>query len=182
MIFEKKEVILKSGETAIFRSPMPEDSLQMLAYLKATSGETDFMLRYPEECTMTQAQEASFLQGILDSDRDLMILCEIDGKLAGNCSISFHPFQKTRHRADVAIGILKEHWNKGIGSIMFREMIAAARARGIRQLELEVVEGNDRAIALYEKMGFRTVSQRPNAIYLKDGRLLKEYLMVKTMD
>ena len=34
---------------------------------------------------------------------------------------------------------------------------------------------------LYEKMGFRIYGIRPNAIKLKDGRLLNEYLMIKEL-
>lgn len=181
MILESKSILLKNGQTAILRSPGAEDAAQMLDYLKATASETYFMLRYPEECTMTEEQEAVFLQNTAESPNGLMILCEIEGKIVGNCSLSFHSFIKTRHRADIAIGILKSHWNLGIGTAMFREMITAAENHRISQLELEVIEGNTRAMALYEKMGFRVFAQRPNSIRLKDGTMLKEFFMVKTL-
>ena len=179
MIFEPKQITLKNGEDALFRSPVAADAAQMLEYLKTTSAETDFVLRYPEECTMTQEQEVTFLQGIVDSPNTVMILCEIDGKIVGNCCLSFHSFLKTRHRAEIAIGIVRSHWNFGIGTAMFREMIDIAQKHGITQLELEVIEGNTRAISLYEKMGFRIVAERPDAIRLKDGTMLKEFIMVK---
>ena len=44
---------------------------------------------------------------------------------------------------------------------------------------MEFVEGNVRARALYEKMGFRITGVRPNAIRLRDGTLLNEYLMIR---
>ena len=49
------------------------------------------------------------------------------------------------------------------------------------QLELEFIEGNARGRALYEKMGFRTVSIRPDNVRLEDGTLLHEYFMVKDL-
>ena len=49
------------------------------------------------------------------------------------------------------------------------------------QMELEFAEGNSRARALYEKMGFRIAGLRPDAIRLKDGTLLNEYIMVRKM-
>jgi len=64
---------------------------------------------------------------------------------------------------------------------MFQEMIALAESWGVQQLELEVIEGNTRAMGLYEKMGFEIVAARPNAIRLENGSLLKEYIMVKTL-
>ena len=51
----------------------------------------------------------------------------------------------------------------------------------ILQMELEFVEGNQRARALYEKMGFRIAGVKPDAIRLKDGTLLNEYFMVKKL-
>ena len=52
-------------------------------------------------------------------------------------------------------------------------------AQDVLQMELEFVEGNARARHLYEKMGFRITGVRPNAIKLKDGMLLNEYMMVR---
>lgn len=60
-------------------------------------------------------------------------------------------------------------------------MHIAEKHGGIFQMELEFVEGNSRARHLYEKMGFKIAGVHPNAIRLKDGTLLNEYLMIKTM-
>jgi len=80
----------------------------------------------------------------------------------------------------VAIALLKEYWNQGIGTRLFQEMIRIAEENeNILQMELEFVEGNARARALYEKMGFRIVGITPNAIRLKDGTLLNEYYMIR---
>lgn len=62
-------------------------------------------------------------------------------------------------------------------------MIRITQEHGeILQMELDFVEGNSRARHLYEKMGFRIVGIRPNAIRLKDGTLLNEYTMIRTME
>ena len=182
MIFPPRTVVLKNGESAIFRSPTVDDATAMLDYLKTVCSETEFMLRYPEECTMTEASEAAFLQRVTESTDDLMILCEVGDKIVGNCSLSCHNYIKTRHRADVAIGILRSHWGKGIGTFMFQEIIDVARNHGISQLELEVIEGNHRAMALYKRMGFHIALQRPDSIRLKDGTRLCEYIMINQLE
>ncbi len=65
---------------------------------------------------------------------------------------------------------------------MFAEMIRICEEDGkILQMELDFIEGNTRARALYEKMGFRIAGIKPNAIRLKDGTLLNEYSMVRTV-
>ena len=107
-------------------------------------------------------------------------MCIVDGKVAGNCQIAWKTGLKTRHRASVAIALLKEFWNQGIGTRMFEEMIRIAEANeNLIQMELEFVEGNTRARALYEKMGFRITGVNPNAIRLRDGTLLNEYCMIR---
>ena len=58
-------------------------------------------------------------------------------------------------------------------------MCIAEAAPQITQMELEFLEGNSRARALYEKMGFRITGVKPNAIRLKDGTLHNEYCMIR---
>ena len=62
---------------------------------------------------------------------------------------------------------------------MLEELVAAAQKRGTEIIELEFVEGNERAKHLYEKFGFRITSEKPNAFKLKDGTYLKEIYMQK---
>ncbi len=183
MIVEKKEIILKDGIKAILRSARDEDIPGMLEYLYISAGETDFILRYPEECGKYTAEgEKELFDRVNASDNEAMIVCLVDGKVAGNCQIVWKTGIKTRHRAQVAIALLKEFWNLGIGTAMFTEMIDIVRSNpDIIQMELEFIEGNTRARALYEKMGFRITGVKPNAIRLKDGTLLNEYQMVRKM-
>ena len=181
MIYNEKQIRLKDGRTALLRSPKTEDAKQMLEYLALTAGETPYLIRYPEECTETLEQEASFLRKMADSPIDIMIICEVDGKIAGNCRLARHGRIKTRHRAGVAIALTKEFWGLGIGTAMFEEMILCARNWGVTQLELEVIDGNRRAMGLYRKMGFQIAATKPDAIRLKDGTMLSEHIMIKKL-
>ncbi|MBQ7455126.1 MAG: GNAT family N-acetyltransferase [Clostridia bacterium] len=181
MIFEAKTITLKDGGAALLRSPRPGEAAEMLEFMKALAGETHFVIRYPEEWREPPENEAAFLEHMVASDNALMIVCEIGGQIAGNCQITFNSRIKTRHRASIGIGLRREYWNLGIGTAMLGELIAAARARGIAQIELDYIEGNARARALYEKMGFEQVAVRPDAIRLRDGTPLCEISMVKKL-
>ena len=181
MVFPAKEIRLKDGRTAILRSPLPSDAEAALEYMKITAGETPYLLRTPEEIRLTVADEEKFLSRFPDNPNSTMILCFVEGKLAGNCQIDRRTKLKNRHRASVAIALRKEFWNLGIGTALFEEMLAIAESWGVLQVELEVIEGNDRAMALYRKMGFDTVSFVPNAIRMPDGSFVREFLMVKPL-
>lgn len=175
------EFTLKDGRRAIIRSPKDEDIQGMLDYLYVSAGETNFILRYPEECSRyTVEGEKVLFDRVNQSDNEVMLVCLVDGKVAGNCQINWSKCIKTRHRASVAIALLKEFWNQGIGTRFFQELIHIAEEnKDILQIELEFIEGNSRARALYEKMGFRITAVKPNAIRLKDGTLLNEYAMIR---
>lgn len=49
------------------------------------------------------------------------------------------------------------------------------------QLELEVVADNDRAIALYKKIGFEKMGTFPHNMKYKDGTYADAYWMVKIL-
>ena len=174
---------LKDGRRALLRNPKEDDVAGMLEYLLVSAGETEFILRYPEECSKyTPEKEKELFVQKNSSENEAMLVCLVDGKVVGNCEISFATGIKTKHRASVAIALLSDYWNQGIGTRMFQELIHLAESReDVLQLELEFIEGNTRARHLYEKMGFRITGVRPNAIRLKDGTLLNEYMMVREL-
>ena len=181
MIVPDLHFTLKDGRAAVLRNACEADIPGMLEYLRVSAGETEFILRYPEECyRYTPEKEKAMFENVNASPNDAMLVCDVNGKIAGNCHIAFNGKIKKRHIASVAIALMKEYWNQGIGTRMFEEMIRIATERPeVIQMELEFVEGNTRARHLYEKMGFRIVGVHPNGICLKDGTLLNEYLMIR---
>lgn len=183
MYIEPKEKILKDGRKCILRSPMESDAVQMKNFRVQTAGETDFLMNYPEELeNYTMENQLKFIQRMAESENDFMLVATVDGKLAGTCQISFNKRIKLKHKANIGIALLKEYWGLGIGSAFFEEMIAEAKSReDIIQIELEVIEGNERAVALYKKFDFETVAEKPDAVRLKDGTMLKEMIMQKKL-
>lgn len=61
------------------------------------------------------------------------------------------------HSRVSALSIRPEMRGKGLGKALMQRIVADARERGDRQLSLEVIEGNDPAIALYHQAGLRIV-------------------------
>lgn len=181
MTVEPIEFALKDGRKAVLRCPEERDIPGLLDYLRVSAGETDFLLRSPEECDKyTPEGEGTWIEEMNASPNAVTLVCEVDGRIAGNCEVRFFTPMKTRHRGTIGIALTSEFWGQGIGTKMFEAMIALAERRdGVSQLELEFVEGNYRARALYEKMGFRIISVLPDAVRLKDGTLLGEYKMIR---
>lgn len=183
MLTREVPFLLKDGRKALLRNPREEDIPGLLEYLVKSAGESEFILRSPEECgKYTPESEGRWVENMNASENNAVLVCEVDGRIAGNCDIGRHDKSKTRHRAAIGIALTKEFWGQGIGTAMFQELIHIARSwEGVTQLELEFVEGNARARALYEKMGFRITGVRPDAFRMKDGSLRNEYMMIRKL-
>lgn len=183
MQFTPKTAVLKNGGTALLRSPRPEDAGALTEMMKKVWGETDFLIRGAGDVAdITVESERTWIENAINSPDKLVILCEIGGVIAGISEIGFRTKQKIKHRAGVGITVLKDFWGVGAGTALFTELIAAANAReGTSIVELEFVEGNTRARALYEKFGFRIVAVLPNAFRMPDGTLRAEYFMQKQL-
>ena len=143
MVFKETEFKLKDGRAALLRSPYEDDAEEMLQFIIKASGETDFLMKFPEEyADFTLEQEKAFINDACCNQNGMMIACIVDGRIVGNCQISFLAEKKVRHRATVAIALLQEFWNLGIGTKLFQEMVRIARERKeVCQLELDCVEG-----------------------------------------
>ncbi len=182
MIFEERTILLKDGRQAFLKTAEPSDAAVMLEYITAACGETEFLARYPEEWeNVPVSKEENWIRGGRESPDILPIACFVDGRIVGQCEIRFLTGKKTAHRAGIAIAVRKEYWGLGIGTAMLSALLAAAEARGTEIVELEFIEGNDRAKRLYEKIGFRTVSVRPDVFRLRDGSYRSEYYMQKRL-
>ena len=80
------------------------------------------------------------------------------------------------HRAEFGISLKKAWWGCGAASAMAERILAFARESGVEQINLEVRSDNKRAIALYEKLGFRKLCTFPGFFKI-NGELIDFDLM-----
>ena len=182
MIYPEEKITMKDARTAILRTPGPEDAKEMLEYIRKMSQETIFVGRYPEEILETELFEQKFLESCQKSRKELQISAFVDGKLAGNASIS--PVSeriKLRHRADFGSAGLEEDWGLGLGNALTFACISRAEKMGYVQVELTTLEKNEKGMSLYQKAGFQTWGRLENCFRLKDGSFEAGRYMVKTL-
>ena len=179
MKLEERSVTLRDGTRALLRSPETCDAERLNAYLRQTSGETHFMVRYPEECNQTLETAQKRLQAMLEDERSFMLAAFIDDELVGNCGVNeIADRLKMRHRASLGISIKKKAWGLGLGTVLISHALEQAKENGFTQVEL-VFADNERAIYLYRKLGFTEMGCIPKAFLLKDGTYRDEAQMVK---
>ena len=131
MIFEPLKVIDKTGCEVILRNARTSDAENLINYLKITTSETPWLIREPEEVTLSVEEEQRFIRGIMDADRELMLVAVIDGKHVGNCSLmSLGGYKRYSHRCDIAIALYQEYCGRGIGKMMLETVLETAKKVG----------------------------------------------------
>ena len=157
-----KTITLKDGRKCTLRNGEENDGEAVLASFILTHEQTDYLLSYPDENTMTAEQESRFLQEKADSDNGIEILAEVEGAVAGLAGFdAVGSREKLRHRADFGISVDRQYWNLGIGTALMNACIECARKAGYVQIELSVVAENEPAIAMYKKAGFVEFGRNP---------------------
>jgi L-amino acid N-acyltransferase YncA len=180
MRFEAKNYLDKNGNAFILRNAELSDASDLIRYLKVTTGETPYLIREPEEISLSEEEEQRFLQSKIDAERELVLVAIVNGKHVGNCSLmSVGGFNRYRHRCEVAIALYQEYCGRGIGTVMLETILEVAKKQGYEQAELEVSADNKKAIGLYEKLGFIKYGTFPDNMKNKDGNYVDAYWMMK---
>ena len=94
-----------------------------------------------------------FMVETFDDDLDASRVAVLDDEPVALCKVAI--------RGDQAwvggLGVTLPHRNQGIGAVLMRRTIEELRARGVRDLWLEVLVQNEPAVKLYERLGFEHV-------------------------
>ena len=157
------------------RELMPEDANAILAFTKRVGGETDNLTFGANGIPISEAAEQTFLAAVHEDPKSIMLGVFRDNELIADGSIHSLP-RRMSHRAELGITVVRDEWNKGIGSILMEKLIGFAKEAGIEIINLEVRADNRNAIHLYEKYGFRHIGTLP--AYFKIGA---EYIDFKIM-
>ena len=86
------------------------------------------------------------------------LVCKEDNKMLG--FLIFSPIKPEAHLLSIAV--IKTQQSKGMGSLLLKSMISQCKAMGINQVFLEVRISNKKAIAFYQKYGFKKDAIREN--------------------
>ena len=158
----QKTIQLKDGRVCTLRNGEESDGQALLELFLLTHAQTDWLLSYPDEVTFTAEQEEQFLREKAESENEVEILAELDGKLIGSAGVfAVRNAEKTRHRAGFGISVDKAYWGLGVGRALTEACIECAKTAGYLQMELEAAAENESALKLYESVGFVEYGRNP---------------------
>lgn len=100
----------------------------------------------------------------------------VEGRVVGWCDVFPEKRETMAHGGVLGMGVIEGYRGKGIGLALMRTTLEQAKKAGFTRIELTVREDNQRAKALYEKVGFAVEGVKRRAA-LFDGRYYDLVLM-----
>jgi RimJ/RimL family protein N-acetyltransferase len=158
------------------------DAEKFLALCHQLDQETQFMLLEPGERVITVEKQRKRIKGILSRDNQTILVAEDQGgQLVGHLTAFGGIYNRNRHTVDLVIGILQGFTGQGIGTQMFTQVEEWARTHAIHRLELTVMVHNERALKLYQKIGFEIEGLKKHHLRVND-KYVDEYEMAKLLE
>jgi len=118
----------------------------------------------------------------------LSMLAVEEGRIAAFWITGVEPQARPGDAYAVTVGTCVAHRRKGLAQKLYGELAPRARTAGLSRIILEVVEDNDKAVSLYEGLGFEKTSRveifkgTPPSALVVDGITFKQVSVKEAHD
>ena len=120
---------------------------------------------FPQTEVLTESAARGFFAA-----QDFSAAAVEDGRVLGMYILHPNNVGRCGHQANASYAVASAARGRGVGEALVRHSLDKARELGYRLLIFNaVVEDNTRAIALYEKLGFKRIGRVPGGFVGPDG-------------
>jgi len=141
--------------------------------------ETNFMLFEEGERPVTNEYKRGVIKELIENTNNKCFAAQFSNKLCGYVLGLGNSFEKKKHVVNIVIGVLSDYQSLGIGSLLLNHLINSYKE--FKVFHLTVVESNTKAIAFYEKNGFKKSGAVLNSLKISN-KLVNEVLMYRDSD
>lgn len=128
----------------------------------ATAADLDAICAIDARSFLQPWARASFESALDDKERSVFVVAHSEEICAFGLAWS------VGEEAEIAtLAVAQNARGQGLGETVMRDLVSRLRARGVREIFLEVRPSNEQAQKLYQKLGFVQVGERAN--YYADG-------------
>ena len=132
------------------------------------------VMRYTPSMPSERARD---FYGTLTANDHVMV-GEVDGRVVGFAILGVRD-GKRRHSAWLGIAVHDEFARRGVGRALMQSLLELAdKWIGLARVDLEADAGNERAIAMYRRVGFVEEGRQKKA-YFSDGQFTDAVLMAR---
>jgi RimJ/RimL family protein N-acetyltransferase len=160
---------LKPHESAVYR----EVRLACLKNVPQYFGST-----YEEEVLNPKFMFETFIES--DSPDHVMFGAFDQGRLIGITGFNRMARQRAMHRGEIVqVYVDSDYRGQNLGEKLIRQALDYAfHLEGIEQVQLSVIAGNQTAMRLYEKLGFKTFGVQPRYFKVGDTYMDQQFMQL----
>jgi RimJ/RimL family protein N-acetyltransferase len=111
----------------------------------------------------------------------MIFVVEHENQLVGFLGALGGNYRRNHHCVHIVIGIRQNFAGQGIGKQLFETLEKWAVDHELHRLELTVMSHNERAIRLYQKMGFKVEGIKQDSLFV-NGQYVDEYYMARILN
>ncbi|QDQ02653.1 GNAT family N-acetyltransferase [Lysinibacillus fusiformis] len=176
MLINQQEFFIKGIQYTI-RSAIEADARALSTLRVQIDGETENLDREKGEAFIDTKGFQQLIKADTEHPRNLFLVAIVNDKIIGFSRCEGFELKRLSHKVEFGVGVLKEFWGYGIGKNFLKQSIAWADANDIKKMALHVLETNEKAIVLYEKLGFEIEGLLKNDKRLSDGNYYNTVVM-----
>jgi acetyltransferase len=144
---------LPDGTDIIIRPIRPEDAEMEQEFVRNLSKESRYMRFMQALRELTPDMLVRLTQIDYDREMAFLALTRQDGKEV-EMGVARYAINPDKSTCEFALVIGDEWQNRGLGGLMMQTLIDAARAKGLRTIEGEVLPHNNGMLKLMQRLGF----------------------------
>ena len=157
---------LADGTNITIRPIRPEDAEIERDFVRKLSHESKYFRFMQALHELTPKMLVRFTQIDYDEEMAFIAVTRIAGE-ERELGVARYSINPDRESCEFALVVADEWHHKGLGSQLMKSLMAAARAKGLRRMEGEVLASNHRMLELAEHLGFNA---RPSE---EDGEIIE---------
>lgn len=166
----------------MIRSAEEKDAKILSEIRVQIDGETENLDREKGEAYIDESGFKQIIKEDTESDRNLFLVAEANEKIIGFSRFEGNKLKRSSHKVEFGVCVLKEFWGHGIGKYFLKESIQWADSNHIKKITLNVLETNEKAKNLYEKLGFEVEGILKKDKLLSDGNYYNTIIMGRFKD
>jgi RimJ/RimL family protein N-acetyltransferase len=177
----EKEIILADGARCFLRDVREGDEAELFRLEEATTVDALLQGEDPDLPALPLEERAQWIQAVHAGSAWIALVAEIDGRIVGMLEFRATDLPAlTRHVGRFFISLEQAARGRGIGRAMMELMLDWATVNPrIEKVSLSVLSENNRAIALYESLGFKEEGRRSKEFKLPGGGYADDVLMAR---
>lgn len=172
----EQNLTLRDGRKVVIRTLMhlsEEDQGHLVDLFHSVS--PDELLFLPETLTMDRVMRR--WEADLEAGGGVTAVAEIDGKIIGHAAIHRLAAEWLRHVGEIDLLVASDYRGSGLGEQLAKAALDQAKAAGFSKISVDMVAGQDRAIALFKKLGFEQEGLRKGHARDRDGNFWDMVMM-----